>query len=69
MVACDQPLEEVDRIEFRRLLEYTHLRPMLHIPHRKAMKAQIMKMGKDTIQGTKDALAVCPTPLLICIIV
>ncbi|KAG0693873.1 hypothetical protein DFH29DRAFT_815918, partial [Suillus ampliporus] len=25
MVACDQPFEEVDRLEFRRLLEYTHL--------------------------------------------
>jgi hypothetical protein len=25
MVACDQPFEEVEQPEFRRLLEYTHL--------------------------------------------
>lgn len=63
MVVCDQPFEEVDRVEFRRLLEYTHMRP-LHIPHRKSMKAKIMKMGQDTIQGTKDTLAVSLVPSL-----
>ncbi|KAJ8581379.1 hypothetical protein M405DRAFT_751882, partial [Rhizopogon salebrosus TDB-379] len=38
MVACDQPFEEVDRLEFCHLLEYTHLRQSLHIPHRQSMK-------------------------------
>ena len=34
IVACDQPFEEVERPEFRRLLEYTHMgsKP-LDIPH------------------------------------
>jgi hypothetical protein len=59
MVACDQPFDEVDKPEFRRLLEYTHLRPSLHIPHRHAMKSRIMKMGEDTIEGIKRMITVC----------
>jgi hypothetical protein len=59
MVACDQPFDEVDKPEFRRLLEYTHLRPSLHIPHRHAMKSRIMKMGEDTIEGIKCMITVC----------
>jgi hypothetical protein len=58
MVACDQPFEEVDRPEFRRLLEYTHLRPSLTIPHRNTMKSRIMKMGEDTIEGMKQMISV-----------
>ena len=52
------PFEEVNWVEFCRLLEYTNMCPGLHIPHQKSMKAKIMKMGQDTIQGTKDTLAV-----------
>ena len=50
VVACDQPFEEVERPELRRLLEYTHMgsKP-LDIPHRTALKDRIMKMGKNTI--------------------
>lgn len=55
MVTCDQPFEEVDRIEFRRLLEYTHLRP-LHIPHRHAMKRRVMKMGEETVEDVKKMI-------------
>ena len=58
MVVCDQPFEEVDRPEFCRLLEYTHFRPSLQIPHRAAMKTRIMKMGEDTIEGTRKMIAV-----------
>jgi hypothetical protein len=57
MVACDQPFEEVDQLEFRRLLEYIHMRP-LHIPHRKSMSRRIMKMGDDMIQDVKSMIAV-----------
>src|SRR5437016_12386036 len=58
MVVCDQPFEEVDRPEFRRLLEYTHFRPSLVIPKRFAMRSRIMKMGEDTVEGTKKMIAV-----------
>ena|ERR1700722_4786771 len=58
MVVCDQPFEEVDRPEFRHLLEYTHFRPSLKIPHCAAMRSRIMKMGEDTIQGTKKMISV-----------
>jgi hypothetical protein len=57
MVACDQPFEEVDRPEFRQLLEYTHLGPSLKIPHRQTMKNRVMKMGEDTIEGTKQMIS------------
>jgi hypothetical protein len=59
MVACDQPFEEVEQPEFRRLLEYTHLRPSLHIPSRFTMNRRIMKMGEDTVTGVKQLIAVC----------
>jgi hypothetical protein len=58
MVVCDQPFEEADRPEFRHLLEYTHFRPSLKIPHRRAMKSWIMNMGEDTIEGTRKMIAV-----------
>ena len=58
MVACDQPFEEVDQPEFHRLLEYTHLQPSLHIPHRQSMKRRIRKMGEDTVEEVKNMIAV-----------
>lgn len=59
IIACDQPFEEVDRPEFRRLLEYTHTHPTpLHIPHRNAIRSRIMKMGEDTIEGVKRMISV-----------
>jgi len=56
MVVCDQPFDEVDKPEFRHLLEYTHFRSSLNIPHRHTMKRHIMKMGEDTIQGIKKMI-------------
>ena len=58
IVACDQPFDEVEKPEFRQLLEYTHLRPSLHIPHRGAVKKRIMKMGEDTIEDVKKMIEV-----------
>lgn len=56
MVACDQPFEEVNQPEFRRLLEYTHLRQSLHIPHRQSVKRRVMKMGEDTVEEVKKMI-------------
>ena len=58
MIACDQPFEEVDQPEFRRLLQYTHLRLSLEIPHRQSMKRLVMKMGEDTIEDVKQMIVV-----------
>lgn len=58
LVACDQSFDEVDKPEFRRLLEYTHLRSSLHIPHRTATRNRIMKMGDDSIEGVKSMIKV-----------
>ena len=59
VVACDQPFEEVERPELRRLLEYTHMgsKP-LNIPHRTALKDRIMKMGKSTVAGIQKLVEV-----------
>jgi hypothetical protein len=59
VVAADQPFEATENFEFRRLLEYTHLRPGLHIPSASTVKRRVIKMGEDTIQGIKDMIAVC----------
>jgi len=59
VVACDQPFEEVERPELRRLLEYTHMGPKpLDIPHRSALKDRIMKMGKSTVTGIQKLVNV-----------
>jgi hypothetical protein len=58
MVAYDQPFEEVDHPEFRKLLEYTHFRPSLHIPHRSAVRNRILKMGEDTVKGVQKMISV-----------
>jgi hypothetical protein len=59
VVACDQPFEEVDRPEFRRLLEYIHMgSKALDIPHRNALKDRIMKMGKSTTEGIQKLIKV-----------
>jgi hypothetical protein len=56
MVVCDQPFDEVDKPEFRRLLEYTHFRSSLNIPHRHTMKRRIVKMGEETVEGIKKMI-------------
>jgi hypothetical protein len=57
IVACDQPFDEVEKPEFCCLLEYTHLRQSLHIPHRSAIRTCIMKMGEETLEGVKKMIA------------
>ena len=59
VVACDQLFDEIERPEFCRLLEYTHMgsKP-LDIPCRGALKNRIMKMGEDTVEGIKKMVKV-----------
>lgn len=58
IIACDQPFEEVERPEFQRLLEYTHVTSGLHIPSRTTVQRRILKMGEDTVEGTKELIRV-----------
>ncbi len=59
IVACDQPFEEVERPELRRLLEYTHHSfKALQVPHRTTIKTRVMKMGEDTINEVKKMFSV-----------
>jgi hypothetical protein len=59
-VACDQPFDEVEKPEFIRLMEYTHHGSTLNfkMPGRTAIRSRIMKMGEDTIEGTRQMFAV-----------
>ena len=59
IVATDQPFSTVDEPEFCTLLAYAHHpSPELKIPHRNAVKRCVMKMGEDTVDATKELLAV-----------
>ena len=61
VVVCDQPFDEVDEPAFRRLLEYTHFRSSLDIPHHHTVKRRIMTMGEDTVEAIKKMIqASCP---------
>ena len=62
IVVCDQPFDKVEKPKFWRLLEYTHLRPSLHIPHHTAITKHIMTMGEDTVEGVRKMIEVtyCP---------
>lgn len=61
IVACDQPFDEVEKPEFRRLMDYTHHGAALKIPGRNSIRTRIMKMGEDTLEGMKKMFAVSPS--------
>lgn len=65
IVACDQPFDEVEKPEFIRLMEYTHHGSTLNfkIPGHTAVRTRIMKMGEDTVEGTRKMFSVRPQPL------
>ncbi len=52
IIACDQPFEEVNWEKFKNLMSYAyhHSPDELHIPHRNAIRQQIMKMGEDSVK-------------------
>ncbi|KAJ7222091.1 hypothetical protein GGX14DRAFT_352574, partial [Mycena pura] len=59
LVACDQPFQEVERPEFRRLLNYVYHRTTpLNIPSAKTVKRHVMEMGVELEQKLSKYLAV-----------
>ncbi|RXW19302.1 hypothetical protein EST38_g6551 [Candolleomyces aberdarensis] len=52
IATCNQPFDEVEKPEFRCLLEYIHSpsHKALNIPHRSTIRCRLMKMGKDAVQ-------------------
>jgi len=59
IIATDQPFDTVDYPEFRNLMLYVHHpAPTIHIPGRRAIQRQAMKMGDDGIEVTKKMFAV-----------
>lgn len=61
IVATDQSFSIVESPEFIRLMEYTHHGSTLNfsIPGRTAIRSRIMKMGEDTVEGTRKMFKVC----------
>ena len=60
IVACDQPFDEVDKSEFRAMLNYAHHpSPNIKIPHRDAIKRRVMRMGEDNTESTRKMFKVC----------
>jgi hypothetical protein len=60
VVACDQPFDEVEKPEFIALMEYTHHGSSLNfrVPGRNVVKSRVMKMGEDTVEGTRKMFEV-----------
>ncbi|KAJ7867484.1 hypothetical protein B0H14DRAFT_3441698 [Mycena olivaceomarginata] len=59
IIACDQPFDEVEKPEFIRLMEYTHHGSTLNfkVPGHTAVRNRVMKMGEDTVEGTRKMFA------------
>jgi hypothetical protein len=62
-VACDQPFEEVERPEFKALLEYVYgtgpTGQRLAIPSATTVKRHIMTMGQHMEYELKEFIQVC----------
>jgi len=56
IVAGNQLFDEAKKPEFQTLLKY--LLPVLSIPHQKAMRTHIMKMGEDMVDTMKKMFEV-----------
>ena len=56
-VACDQSFDEVEKPEFRRLLEYVHRRAIT-IPSRATARRRLNDMGKNAVTETKEMFEV-----------
>jgi hypothetical protein len=60
IAVCNQPFDEVEKPEFRAVLEYTHLfsSTPLKIPGQTTIKKRIMKLGEDTVKATRKMFEV-----------
>jgi hypothetical protein len=59
IVACDQPLDEVEKPEFIRMVQYAHHSlTKLNLPSRQGMHRRVMKLGEETIEGTQGMFMV-----------
>lgn len=58
MVACNQPFDEVENPKFISLMEYGHDLKTFSLPKKDGVCRQVMKLGEETIQETKDMFVV-----------
>jgi hypothetical protein len=66
MVACDQPFSEVDKPEFRRLLQYLRGAERLSIPSARTIKRHIIDMGVNAVSETITMIKVIFLPFVSC---
>jgi hypothetical protein len=60
IVACDQPFDEVDKLEFITMMNFTHHSgASLKILKHDGIRHRVMKMGDETIEGLGEMFAVC----------
>jgi len=63
IIACDQPFDEVEKPEFKKLMEYTsHRAQPLKLPGRNGIKRRVVDLGEDGINETKIMFAVRTRP-------
>jgi hypothetical protein len=59
IVACDQPFDEVEKPEFISMLQYAHHSPTnLKLPSRDGIRRRVMKLGEETVEGTREMFKV-----------
>ena len=58
IVSCDQPFDEVDKPEFRELLEYCNRYGEMQIPSRTTIATRVKEMGQETVAATKKMIEV-----------
>jgi len=55
IVACDQPLDEVEKEEFVNLMTYAHHpEPSVKLPSWEGIGRHVRKMGEDIIAGIHE---------------
>jgi hypothetical protein len=62
IAACDQPFDEVEKFEFKRMMHAAN--PNVSLPSADTIQRRIVDMANETVTGLKTMISVsCMTPL------
>jgi hypothetical protein len=54
---CDQPFDEVEKVEYRRMMQYAARGSGAHLPSADTIKRRIQDMGSNMIQDLETMIA------------
>jgi hypothetical protein len=58
VAACDQPFDEVEKVEYRRMMQYAARGCTARIPSADTVKRRIQDLGSNAVQDLKMMIAV-----------